>query len=80
MFFFIIIQKVTFLMTTKNAKKILKLTKNVIYVASSNTHSLVLNVPNHQYCHLQKLKVYCSLWFQFLIIACVMRLQETINL
>ena len=35
-----IIQKVTYLMMTKNAKKILKLTKNIIYVASSNTHSL----------------------------------------
>ena len=27
-------------MATKNAKKTLKLTKNIIYVASSNTHSL----------------------------------------
>ena len=29
-----------YLMTIKNAKKILKLTKNIIYVASSNKHSL----------------------------------------
>ena len=39
MFFFI--KKATSLVTTKNTKKILKLTKkNIIYVASSNTHSL----------------------------------------
>ena len=38
--FFFIIKKVTNLMATKNAKKTLKLTKNIIYVASSNTHSL----------------------------------------
>ena len=38
--FYFIIQKVTYLMTTENEKKKLKLTKNIIYVASSNIHSL----------------------------------------
>ena len=43
-------------------------------------NDLVLLVPNHPCRHLQTLKVYCSLCFQFLIIACVMRLHVTIDL
>ena len=37
---FFVTKKVTNLMATKNAKKTLKLTKNIVYIASSNTHSL----------------------------------------
>ena len=79
MFFFIIIQKVTYLIT-KNTKKITKPHKKYYCVASSNTHKLVLVVPNHQCHNLNMLKVYCSLCFQFLVIACLMHLHVTIDL
>ena len=57
MIFFIIIQQVNYLMTTKNTKNT-KAHKNIIYIVCSNRHSLVLVVPNHQCCHLRTLKVY----------------------